>query len=157
MRASERVERAGTKGPAGMTAHEKQSVALVTSSVFLKRRMGSEVSKTFAPKKLQTVTKRICSNCSFFIFNRSDRDWQRTAFQRSWSSFCRPHCPFVGALRSSCARVRVLRVVVQADQQDGRSFSRPRHWIRYHLVRRAVRNNRHFVRRRNLALVFPRR
>lgn len=69
MRASERIERAGRKRSAEITAHEKQSVALVTIPVFFKRRLGSEVSKTFAPKKLQSVTKRICSNCLFFIFN----------------------------------------------------------------------------------------
>jgi hypothetical protein len=58
------------KRSAGITAHEKQSVALVTISVFSKRQVGSEVSKTFAPKETPVRYEKDLQCCSFFIFNR---------------------------------------------------------------------------------------
>lgn len=136
---------------------KQQSIALVTIPVFVKRQSGSEVSKTFAPKETPVRYEKNLRSCSVPIFNRSNPGWRRTTFLRSWSSSGHLRCLFVGARRSSCARVRALRVVVQADQQVGQSFSRPRHSIRYLHVRQAVRSNHHFVGRSNSPSVSPRR
>ena len=136
---------------------KKQSIAPMTIPVFVKRQLGSEVSKTFAPKETPVRYEKNLRNCSVLMFNHSDQGWRRTTFLRSWSSFGHLRCLFVGARRLSCARVRALRVVVQADRRVGQSFSRPRHSIRYLLVRQVVRSNRHFVGRSNSLLVSPRR
>ena len=158
MRASERVERCQKrKGGEDKTLMKKNASLWVTISVFVKRQVGSEVSKTFAPKETPVRYEKNLRSCSVPIFNRSNPGWRRTTFLRSWSSSGHLRCLFVGARRSSCARVRALRVVVQADQQVGQSFSRPRRLIRYLLVRRAVRSNRHFVGRSNSPSVSPRR
>ena len=46
------------KRSAGITAHEKQSVALVTISFLFKRQLGSEASKTFAPKRNSSTLRK---------------------------------------------------------------------------------------------------
>lgn len=84
MRASERVERCQKrKGGEDKTLMKKNASLWVTISVFVKRQVGSEVSKTFAPKETSVGYEKNLQHWLFLNLNRSDQDWRRTTFLRS--------------------------------------------------------------------------